>query len=293
MFCNKCGKFIKDDTDFCPECGNKIVRETKVDNNVTFCNQCGKKIEGDTVFCPGCGNKIVSNTVTPTVTTNNTFQVNTNVAQRNISNVNTNVNQVPYKQPVQPQYQAPTQNQYYANQYNNQYTYRKKSSGGGIGAFIVLLLVGFLGFKFIGNGGDVIIDQPIEPNGYEETPPTQRGGSGKTVLNIENRLFNKRINSSSDVLNYIREDGETKRKSCPSEIKSIEEKIQSEFGITAVNLCEIDVNFAKGLYEGVKWAYQQFPQIRGKLTNLTIANMENMGGTIAYFRPIFDFIYDG
>ena len=56
MFCNKCGKFIKDDTDFCPECGNKIVRETKVDNNVTFCNQCGKKIEGDTVFCPGCGN---------------------------------------------------------------------------------------------------------------------------------------------------------------------------------------------------------------------------------------------
>ncbi len=318
MFCNKCGKFLTEDTDFCPECGNKIVKEEKVNNEVTFCNQCGKKIEGDTAFCPECGNKIVKDTVKPA----SEFKVNTNVAQNNISNVNTNVAQnnvnpvtpIPtYQQPVQqpvqqyqtpqyqqPQYQAPTQNQYRAI---NQYT--PKKSGGGIGALIVLVIVGFLGFKLFNSVDDILVDQPIMPNGYDETPPTRGGGgetydtpptskrgSGQTIINVESRMFNKQINSSNDVLTYIKQDSQTKKASCPSEIKSIEEKIQNEFGITAVNLCEIDVNFAKGLYEGVKWAYAQFPGIRGKLTNLTIANMDS-SGTIAYFRPIFDFVYSG
>ena len=298
MFCNKCGKQLTEDTTFCPECGNKIEKEVET----IFCNKCGKKLEGDTTFCPECGNKIASDVVNNNVIQTNTSKINTNVTQTNISNINTNVAQTNIKPaitPVQQQYQVPQyQAQQYNTGYNNQYyPYTPRKKGGAIGAFIVLIIVGVLGYLFISSGGaDILIDSPEISNGYSgsgtSTGGSKRRTSGQTVVELDNRYQNATLNSANDVYEYIRKDSEKQKASCPSEIQSIEKKIMNDFGITAVNLCEIDVNFARGLYDSIKWVYNYFPSIRGHLTNLSITNMTE-SGVIAFYRPMFEFVYEG
>lgn len=51
MNCRNCGKKVKDDYDFCPNCGAKIVREL-------ICPKCGTKNELDSSFCKKCGTRL-------------------------------------------------------------------------------------------------------------------------------------------------------------------------------------------------------------------------------------------
>ena len=286
-----------------------------------FCNKCGKYLSGDIAFCPECGNKIVKSTVNTNVAQANTSNINTNVAQTNTRNINTNVNQnnvqpvQNYQQPVQqyqqPQYQQQQyQQQYQQPRYQQQYTYtdpttyrrQRKGSGGAIVLFIIIAIAGY--FFFAGPGADILVDTPEITNGYTGGGDTPTGGgssgggtnrrraSDETVIEIDHAYQNVNISSPSAVYSYIKKDSEDQKSACPSEIRSIENKISDEFGITAVNLCEIDVDFARGLYDSIKWVYNFFPSIKGKLTNLTIGNIKETGA-IAYYRPVFIFLYEG
>ena len=277
-----------------------------------FCNKCGKYLSDDVAFCPECGNKIIRSNVNTNVMQTNTSNINTNVAQTNTRNINTNVNQnnvqpvQNYQQPVQ-QYQQPQyqQQQYQQPRYQQQYTYtdprtyqrQRKSSGGAIALFIIIAIAGY--FFFSGPGADILVDSPEINNGYNnggETPSgsgtNRRRASDETAISIDHVYQNVEINSPSTVYNYIKKDSEDQKSACPSEIRSIENKISNEFGITAVNLCEIDIDFARGIYDSIKWVYNMFPSIKGKLTNLTIGNIKETGA-IAYYRPIFLFVFEG
>lgn len=53
MYCQNCGKSIKSDANFCPFCGQKIVK-------ALYCYKCGKRIDGATNACPFCGTDIYS-----------------------------------------------------------------------------------------------------------------------------------------------------------------------------------------------------------------------------------------
>ena len=61
MFCNKCGKEIKEDSVFCNYCGNQIntentnKKDSPDDETYKVCPSCGKLIKWDAVICPKCG----------------------------------------------------------------------------------------------------------------------------------------------------------------------------------------------------------------------------------------------
>lgn len=61
MNCEKCGKTVADDAAFCPYCGTRINRESKIAPKVNFCISCGRKLPQDAKFCSGCGKPINMN----------------------------------------------------------------------------------------------------------------------------------------------------------------------------------------------------------------------------------------
>ena len=179
--------------------------------------------------------------------------------------------QQPMQQPMmQQQYQQP---QYQQNRYTytDPTTYKRKS-GGSAGAILLLIVIAVAGYFFFeGPGAEILIDTPEINNGYGgggDTPTGGGGGgsvkrnAGETAIEIDHVYQNATISSPSSVYSYIKKDSEDQKSSCPSEIQSIENKIMNDFGITAVNLCEIDVDFARGLYDSIKWVYNFFPSIK-------------------------------
>ena len=96
------------------------------------------------------------------------------------------------------------------------------------------------------------------------------------------------FNSESDVFRLIASDSNRQKGNCLSSIVAIENDIINNYGITAVNLCEMDVQFATELREVVKYIYNTFPTARNYLTNITLANIDN-ASYIAAFMPIFTF----
>lgn len=49
--CPKCGKPLATNAKFCPECGEKLVDDTK-------CPECNAKVDPNAKFCPECGHKL-------------------------------------------------------------------------------------------------------------------------------------------------------------------------------------------------------------------------------------------
>ena len=121
----------------------------------------------------------------------------------------------------------------------------------------------------------------------------QTGGSsseGYTSVVYDNQyLAQFTIRTEQDVYNLISTDSKKQKANCPNNIKEIEETIVNNYGITAVNLCEMDEDFALELVSVVKYIYQEFPNARNYLTNLTLANVGDENSFIAAFMPIFTF----
>lgn len=61
VFCNKCGKEVKEGTKFCPDCGNQLTGENGSKNpqqNTTIkisCPKCGSLIPNGSISCDKCG----------------------------------------------------------------------------------------------------------------------------------------------------------------------------------------------------------------------------------------------
>jgi len=142
------------------------------------------------------------------------------------------------------------------------------------------------------NGNSTIVDEEMSQyNGVSKSGQT--GGiskEGVTSIVYDNQ-YNKQftIASSNDVIRLIITDSVKQKQNCPNNMIEIENDIITNYGITAVNLCEIDELFAIELRDVVKFIYNEFPKSRNYLTNLTLANVENNQTFIAAFMPIFTF----
>lgn len=61
VFCNKCGKEVKEGTKFCPDCGNQLTGGNESKNpqqNTTIkisCPKCGSLIPNGSISCDKCG----------------------------------------------------------------------------------------------------------------------------------------------------------------------------------------------------------------------------------------------
>ena len=114
-------------------------------------------------------------------------------------------------------------------------------------------------------------------------------GDGETRI-VYDKVYEKQsIGSKEDVFAFIVKDSTEQKADCPAEIKVIESEIVGKYGIKAVNLCEMDVEFARELRDVAKYYYDNYPSARDKMTNFTLANVGDKS-YMAAFMPIFTYI---
>lgn len=117
-----------------------------------------------------------------------------------------------------------------------------------------------------------------------------RTSSDLTSVIYDNQYFKQTVlTGKGDVLKLIAADSEKQKSKCSQEIVNIENKIVNNYGITAVNLCEMDITFAKELRNVAAYIYNNFPNAHGYLTNLTLANVGSSATYMAAFMPLFTF----
>lgn len=223
---------------------------------MNYCNNCGDPIEPNEKYCNKCGNLLKKNA--------------------NIVNPQSVINTRDF------------------NEQLNVKDGRKKGIllGIGIGVgvvmflFIVALLVEKQNNKYYFDANSHDNSEEIVQN--QGTSSSVRGKYSTAII-YDNTYSGVSIKGSEDAYNLIEKDSITQKSNCPSEIKNIEDDIIKKYGITAVNLCEMDINFASEIGNVIKKIYDEYPSARGYITNLTLANVSMSEGYIAAFMPIFNF----
>ena len=228
-----------------------------------FCSKCGNPVGQNNTYCNKCGNYLGNN---------------------NINQLN-NINNL-----------SPNFNRNYSNQQNNiNNVNNKKMILVGVGIGVSLLVIIFTIFSLTNSRGEYYFSN----NSYDDsTDVGQSSSSGttsqkkskySTVIVTDNTYSGVEIADSNDAIELIEKDSINQKNNCPSEIRSIEDEIISNYNITAVNLCELDIDFAKEISNVFKKIYDEYPSVRGELTNLTLTNASMSEGYIAAFMPIFQF----
>ena len=218
-----------------------------------YCNKCGNKINPNQQYCNKCGNRILYN----------------------MQNNNNN-----------PIYSS---TQYNINNKQNIITIS-------ITIIIILIIIGICIYvvKNDNKSNYYFNNEIIEGNEQTETidsNTTITTGKYKTAIITDNVYSGISVNSIDDANELISQDSINQKKSDYSkEIIKIENDIIQKYSITAVNLKEMDVDFAKELENVIKNIYTEYPSARGYLTNLTLTNLGiSNSDVIAQFMPIFMF----
>lgn len=156
---------------------------------------------------------------------------------------------------------------------------------------ILLLLVVFVGFFLYKNKTSKYYfnTNTYESNETEKTTSTSTKGKYKTIVVYDHTYSGVEIKNKNDAIELIQKDSVEQKNSCSEEIKKVENEIISNYGISAVNLCEMNVDFAKELGNVFKKIYEDYPSVRGYITNLTLVNASISDNYIAAFMPVFNF----
>lgn len=159
--------------------------------------------------------------------------------------------------------------------------------GVGIGTGILLVIITCL---LIFNNDNYFFSK----NDYKEkivntTNTKKTKGKYSTIIITDNTYSGVKINNENDAYKLIEEDSINQKDRCPQEIKEVENNIIKKYGITAVNLCEMNVEFAKEIANVFKKIYDEYPTVRGYITNLSLINGTMSENYIAAFMPVFNF----
>ncbi len=245
---------------------------------MSFCPKCGYEIKSNEGYCSNCG-LAMTNTVN-------------NLNQQNISTNNYNDNMM--------------FNAYNNVQPNNNYMYNQNGvTNGNDGNKIVMLCVGVsiglllvLGtyFLFFRHNSDNYYfntqayeddKDDIINNQTSNNQSSQPNSASKyqTVIIYDNVYEGVTINNATDAKNLIIKDSVDQKDKCPKDIQQVENELIKNYGITAVNLCEMDVDFARELGNVFKKIYAEFPSVRKSITNVTLVNGTMSNNYIAAFMP--------
>ena len=240
-----------------------------------------------------------SNNINPRPVNNysQNVQPSNNVNPRPVNNYSQNVqpsnniNPQPmnnYNQNIRPNYNM---NQRPINNYNMNQNNNRKMILGGLGVGAIIVIIAFIVVSMNTNNSYYF----DTGNGYnndttgQTTSTPVRKGTYSTAIVYDNTYTGIKIESSYDAKKLIEKDSVDQKSKCPSGIKQVEDSIISKYGITAVNLCEIDVDFAKEIAKVFEKVYNEFPGARGNLTNLSIVNASMGDDYIAAFMPALGF----
>lgn len=162
-----------------------------------------------------------------------------------------------------------------------------------IGVFLVLSFKSSNHYYFREKVFDEIeVDSTLSGDVCERKLGTVDTTNSATATSIisDNTYVCEELNSEELATQLIREDSISQKENCSEEILEIEETFIQKYGITAVNLCEMDVEFAKELEKVFEQIYREYPKARGYLTNISLKNESILrSGVIASFLPIFSF----
>lgn len=119
---------------------------------------------------------------------------------------------------------------------------------------------------------------------YYQNKTLENLGQYQTAVVTDNIYEGVTVNNSNDAKGLITKDSNNQKLKCDKEdVKNIETSIEENYGIVAVNLCEIDYEFAKEIENVIDTIYKEFPNIKGYLTNLTLINAPEFSNYIASF----------
>ena len=276
-----------------------------------FCNKCGNKVEERQVFCSKCGNRLVDinefkfNEIKNQVNNahnNMMYNQPNNIPNNNVANSPVNNmpnNNMAYK-PVNNIPNNNMGNRPVNNMPNNNMKVPKNKGGKKntvipitVTALLVVLMVGYFIFYVLTDNGDFYFSN----NGNGDVQGTlvsqsqQKKGKYATAIITDNVYTGISVKNDNDAINLIKKDSVDQKKSdYPKEIIEIENRIINNYSISAVNLKEMDVDFAKELENVIKKIYDEYPKARGHLTNLTLTNLNmSQNSIVALFMPIFQF----
>lgn len=154
-------------------------------------------------------------------------------------------------------------------------------AGIGVGILVVLVICLFIfnnsGKYYFSNNSYEGTDEIIQTNNTNTNP--KRKSKYSTIIITDNTYSGVKISSDKDACKLISEDSVVQKNNCPSEIKAIADEIIKKYGDTAVNLCEMDIEFAKEVSNVFKKVYDEYPSVRGYLTNLSLVNASMSGAT--------------
>lgn len=220
-----------------------------------FCPNCGNNLDQNSKFCNKCGKQLIDNTIIT----------------------------------------SPNNQQMVISPKNNK---KDKLFGIIIVALIILAIIG-INVIFGNSNSDYYFSENSYDNNEEDINNipsdvnNDKNNTSKskysTVIIADNTYTGVEIKNSNDAYNLIKKDSTSQKDNCPTTIKNIENQIINEYGIVAVNFCEMDVDFAKELANVIKKIYDEYPSVRGYITNLTLINGNMSSSYIAAFQPQFLF----
>ena len=257
-----------------------------------FCENCGDKVELNERYCNNCGHFIANQNTSSKPDNSNMFGNNVRSFNNQMMNMNYNKQNTGYQQIPNNNINSNNIHQHYNNQLNNINQTNKTDQlkslaiGIGIGSLALIVIGVFYMFMF---GSDVYLssDSYEEQEVVKEQQPTR--SKYKTAIVYDNKYSGVNATTEEAANKLIIKDSVDQKKNCPSEIIAIENKIIEEYGITAVNLCEMEISFAKEIANVFKKIYEEYPGTEDVLTNLTLVNATMSEGYIAAFQPIFAF----
>lgn len=126
----------------------------------------------------------------------------------------------------------------------------------------------------------------------EEENITEKKKKYKTSIIYDNVYYGADVGNEEEAIKLIETDSTKQKNACPKEMITIENRIIKNYGISAVNLCELDLDFAKEIEQVFEKIYKEYPKVKGYLTNMTVVNAPIQEGYIAAFMPYFAFASD-
>lgn len=270
---------------FCRKCGNPLIENAK------FCSKCG---------CPVEAVKQNNEQIVMQQTQPQEQQPVQQVVQQQP------VQQVVYQQNTQTNVVTNTANNTAQNTNNNQDNNKSKMILIGLTAGVVVLVIIFVAvfsiainqnsnkyyFNPSARTADEDSEQTIVVEEKESETQTSKKGKYSTTVTTDNKYKGMEISDKSDAIGLIVEDSENQKDNYPDGILAVENELINNLDITAVNLKEMEPEFASELQTVFNKIYTDFPGVKGYLTNLSLINYnlnEGNGGIIAAFMPIFNF----
>ncbi len=116
-------------------------------------------------------------------------------------------------------------------------------------------------------------------------------GYNTSAIKTDNK-YTKEVSSYEDAINLIKEDFNSQAYICSkdNELRALEYKLEDDYNIPSVLFCDMNYEEALKISNVITKMYDLFPNIKGTLTNITIANAPTKEEYIAYFQPMYQFV---